>query len=214
MTNEHCPSPERPQCVQNTCVPCTGEAACEGREHATVCDLAPGSATAGTCVECTVDAESPCGGNVCDPQARRCTDRLLASRQICEPCIADSECAADHRCIPLQFGGVLRTQAYCMKRLASGCARPYASAPIRRASRSGAPAEDYCGIDEQKTTCEAITGLLMDVECADGSDASCGRDGSACRTVNGLAQRCTYACDAAAQCPPAFACGSGYCGGP
>ncbi len=214
LVHDDCPTAEKPQCQDNACVPCSGDEACAGRQDATLCNLTPGSKTAGRCVECTVTDESPCGDNVCDPHDLRCTDRARASKQICQPCVADSECVADHRCIAMQFAGAARSSAYCMKRVATGCERPYASSPIRRTSLSGAAAEDYCGIDELKATCEAISGLLADAECSDGTDAACGRDGSICRSVNGLAHRCTYACDAAAQCPSAFSCNSGYCGGP
>ena len=194
-------------------MPCSGDEACKDRQDATLCDLTVGSATGGHCVQCTIADESPCGDNVCNPLDLGCTDRPRASKQICQPCVADSECVADHRCIAMQFAGSARTSGYCMKRVSTGCERPYASSPIRRTSLSGAAAEDYCGIDEIKSTCEAIAGLIADAECPDGADAACGRDGSICRNVNGLAHRCTYACDATAQCPSAFSCSSGYCGG-
>jgi hypothetical protein len=209
-----CASPEKPQCGGNTCGACTGSAACAGRADATVCDLGAGSATAGQCVQCTVMDESPCAGHACEPVTKHCTDRPLASKHTCEPCIADSECVAGHRCIALQFAGAPRANAYCMRQLSTGCAPPFMSAPLRRGSRSGAAPEDFCGINEQNVTCEAIAGLVTGVACPGGTDAECGRDGSLCRTVNGGLNYCTYACTLAAQCPAGVACGSSYCGGP
>jgi hypothetical protein len=214
VTSADCSSAEKPQCGGNTCGACTGADACAGRTDATLCDLGAGSATAGQCVQCTVADESPCAGRACDPVSLRCSDRPLASKQTCEPCIADSECVAGHRCIALQFAGATRANAYCMRQLSMGCAPPFMSAPLRRGSRSGAAPEDFCGIDEQHTSCEAISGLLTGVACPGGTDAECGREGSLCRTVNGGANYCSYACEASAQCPSAFPCGSSYCGGP
>jgi hypothetical protein len=206
-----CTDPAKPQCAGGVCMPCSDDRACAGRAETTLCDTDPASPSAGRCIECTASNEAPCHGTVCDPVARSCTDRLPASKGTCHECIADSECVADHRCVALEYQGQPREHAYCMKRTAAGCARPFAATPLTRASRSGAAAETYCGIDELSTTCEAITALVDDTACGE-HDAACVAPGAMCRSVNGVENRCTYSCGAASQCPAGFTCGAGYCG--
>lgn len=213
LTHADCGDPALPQCADSNCGPCTGPSACKQREGATLCDTAPESSMLGACVECTVADETTCDGRVCDPRTQQCSSRHVASKGTCEDCIADSECLADHRCVPLQFLGEQRERSYCLKQVSSGCERPYASSPIERASVSGAAPDRYCGIDEQTTTCEAIAGLLYDAECEDGMDAECDAPGAICRTVNGVENRCTYACSLSVECPNGAMCSSGYCGG-
>jgi hypothetical protein len=83
-------------------------------------------------------------------------------------------------------------------------------------SASGASSEPYCGVDETVTTCEAVVALFDDDACA--TSADCGApalDDGHCGTVSGVANRCTYACGATAQCQSGFMCGAmGYCGMP
>lgn len=66
---------------------------------------------------------------------------------------------------------------------------------------------------ERSTTCEAVLDLIRDEGCT--GDADCGATGLSdglCRTVGGSANKCTYACSLAAQCPDGVACNT-YCGG-
>lgn len=194
-----------------SCEGCKADADCQ--RFSKVCDEATGS-----CVACTVDSEAAqCGGKSCNPATHACTQTDRASVELCSRCVADSECKPDHRCIPMNFQGASRG-GYCMKRVTGGCSPPF-GVPIKRASLSGAAAEDYCGISEGKTSCEAVLALRSDRVCADGQASQCGAEGAVCGNVNHLTPpRCSYACDVSAECPAPFPCPmSGmdkYCGKP
>lgn len=207
---------ESPECKSDrTCGACTTNEACTGRPGAQICDGSGVAPYDGTCVQCTVDEEWDCGDDVCTPSTRTCAvGHEKLSQDTCETCVADSECMADRRCIPMKFDGADRANAYCLKQYSTGCERPYTSEPIDRASVSGAAAEDYCGIDESKSSCEAVLALISGATCPSSADVECGADGAVCRNVNGGANRCTYLCSIAANCPNTAACNSGYCGGP
>jgi hypothetical protein len=208
FSHADCSDPVVPQCENGRCVPCASADACAGRGGATVCDV-----RIGTCVQCTTADDGPCGGTVCDPEARICTDRPLGSKDTCEACIADSECVADHGCIAMEYAGEPLPGGACLRRATTGCERPYAMGQIERASRSGAAPEVYCGVDEQTTTCAAIAALIAGDACEEGEDAECGAQGALCRTVEGVDDRCSYACSVSASCPVGFQCEGGYCGG-
>jgi hypothetical protein len=104
-----------------------------------------------------------------------------------------------------------------------------------KTSISAAPAANYCGINQDLATCEAVLALLDDWVCS-GTAGMCSPDGIAaeqpvpgalCRDLGGgaLANRCTYACGGASEClnspTPGFTCGDGtppigapdWCGG-
>jgi hypothetical protein len=93
---------------------------------------------------------------------------------------------------------------------------PYGIPTPARISLSGAPAEVYCGLDEARTTCEALLELLAGSACT--GDEDCGAAGlmdGRCETVNFVANRCTYSCIAASGCPEGFMCPARpdtYCG--
>lgn len=222
-------------CQAGTCVQCAGarrdacgEAAaacsasfaCEGckadadcQRFGKVCEEATGA-----CVACTVDSEAAqCGGKSCNPATHACTQTDRASVDVCSTCVADSECKADHRCIPMNFRGESRG-GYCMKRLSSGCRPPFGATLLKRASLSGAAAEDYCGIAEDSTSCEAVVALLMDRSCADGQALRCEAEGAVCGNVSGFTERCSYTCATSSDCPANSPCPlSGtdkYCGRP
>lgn len=203
--NESAECPEdRPACTAaNACGGCTADAQCE--RFGKVCDE-----FTGRCEGCTVDSEAmQCGANSCNPATKACTQTARGSVTQCKSCVADSECEPNHRCVEMFFGaGPSRTAlgGRCMKRLAAGCAPPYGSSPIRRASLSGAPAEDYCGISEARTSCDAILDLVRGKTCPGGDDASCGAPGGVCRRVNGVADLCTYPCENNLECPTNAAC--------
>jgi hypothetical protein len=208
-----CTTLTAPECdtATHACVACTGNTACTARTGTTVCDTAGG----GACVECTAGDETACGANSCNPATRTCTATPRASVRTCGACTADSECLADNRCVPMVFQGTARTGGYCLKRGAAGCVRPYTVPTATRVSLSGTAAEAYCGVDETVTTCEAVLALIDDTVCAVGTDTDCGAADLAdglCRTVSLVANRCSYACSAASQCPTSFTCTAGYCG--
>jgi hypothetical protein len=118
---------------------------------------------------------------------------------------------------------------YCLKEPDPGCTRPF-GVSITKPSVSGAPAADYCGLEEDLATCEAVLALVGGWVCS-GSDGMCSPDGiqpeepvpgAICRQVDLLPNQCTYACGGTQQCPsssPINTCGDGdqsppgWCGG-
>jgi hypothetical protein len=114
---------------------------------------------------------------------------------------------------------------FCLKSIDLGgsCTNPYRIV-ITRTSLSGVPAEDYCGINEDLATCQAVRALLGDLACDPvNEDQDCPQPSGLCRELPGILNRCTYLCSDIVECklPPApgstcNASGSGgnkYCGG-
>jgi hypothetical protein len=206
-----CTDPENPQCTDHACGPCTeNENACEGRRGTTVCNPGPGRG-AGTCVQCTSNNEAACADNVCDPKAHTCASERKASAGICQPCIADSQCRTDHRCIELNFrDAALGT--FCLKRMSTGCNEPF-TINVTRESIAGLAAENYCGINEDDTTCAAIADAIASKECEDADECGAMMGDGLCEQVGGQENRCTYPCGVSAHCPDGLDCGTdqGYC---
>jgi hypothetical protein len=213
-TDSHC-AESSPACSlpQHTCGKCTEDADCT--RFGKVCHE-----MTGTCVACTVDSEAAqCGDKSCNPATKQCTQTVRKTIQQCDACVADSECLTDHRCIEMFFGlGAARVSlgGRCMKRGVTGCMFPYSGAPINRQSLSGATTESYCGVAEERTSCEAIRKLQQGASCSTGGDQTCGAPGALCRRVNNTDDLCTYTCEASAECPSVFACPTSgndkYCG--
>jgi len=214
-----CASATRAKCDgTGACVKCTSNDDCSHIAGKTVCDT-----NAGECVQCTGADETACGGKSCNPATKACTNTTIGSVGACGACVADSECSgggtADPtaRCVPMLFKGVARAGGFCLKRVAKTCAKPFQT-PITTTSLSGKPSEQYCGIDQDSTRCEAVLDLIGDQSCADGQDTSCGcsRDGDQnctetgkgglCKTVGVNAKRCTYTCGTAGDCPTGKTC--------
>ncbi|HKY34613.1 MAG TPA: hypothetical protein VJN18_01630 [Polyangiaceae bacterium] len=213
-----CPTAAAAKCESGACVKCTSNDDCQHIPGKKVCDTG-----AGACVQCTAADESACAGKSCNPATKACTDTNVGSRDYCQSCLADSECLGgnkadpDARCVPMEFNGTPRTGGFCLKRSAKTCAKPFQT-PIAVASLSGAPSEQYCGIDQENVRCEAVLDLIGDAACSDGLDTSCGcaRDmdgnctnagaGGLCRIVGVNPNKCTYTCGASAQCPTGFTC--------
>jgi len=115
----------------------------------------------------------------------------------------------------MAFDGTPRSDGFCLKRSAKTCTRPY-GVTISSASLSGAPAENYCGIDQVTTTCEAVVDMVAGESCSSAEDCGCERDGDGacigtgqgglCETVGGLANTCTIPCAVAGQCPTVLTC--------
>jgi hypothetical protein len=211
LAHADCADPAAARCSSaQKCVSCTASAQCAHLSGTTVCD-----ASDGDCVECTVADESSCAGKSCDPATLTCTTTSLASVGVCEACIADSECEADHRCIPMFYMGAAHGGGYCMKIGSTGCARPYLVTPVVRASLSGVAAQAYCVIDESRTTCEAVRALDASAGCTTPTVATdCAAQGARCETVNLGTNKCTYDCGSSLGCVDGADCSSGYCGGP
>jgi hypothetical protein len=72
-------------------------------------------------------------------------------------------------------------------------------------SLSGAPEDDYCVINQDYTTCEAMLDLVGSGACTDPEDCGDGQ-GGLCKTVGATANRCTYQCSVADECAGTLAC--------
>ncbi len=212
-TNTHCTSPNASVCDLGTlsCSQCDDNDDCAHISGRNVCDD-------GLCVACTVEDESACGGNSCNPATRSCTGTAIGSRRQCDSCLADSECigggignAATFRCVPMTFQGDPRPGGYCLPRAQGGCDQPFGSV-YSTASLSGTTSESYCSINQNgglnpanAVTCEAVRDLLDNATCS--ADEDCGDgEGGRCATVGGNPNRCTYVCGSTASCPSDRTC--------
>lgn len=192
-----CADPAAARCVDDACVPCAGADECAHLAPLRLCDD-------GACVECTVASEAAdCGADSCDPATRRCTDTARGSRLACETCRSDSECAADHHCMPMDFAGAAREAHYCLPDRDGACGHVYASSRSGT-SASGADAT-VCSPLQTLTTCEAVLDMLASQACADAGD--CGdpalADDGACDGTF-----CTIACGTDGECPLGQSCGA------
>jgi hypothetical protein len=182
--------PGTPGCVQ--CRPETEEADCRAIKS------------------CDPSTEN-CEGTSCDPKSSTCARQLRGTIKQCEPCVSDSECIADHRCMELSYGTGAARQAlggFCLKRAATGCVRPFGGLRDKRESISGYPAELYCGPNEAVTTCAAIQAFVREGRLCDGTDESCGAIGARCETLSGaIPNVCLIGCMTAnLECPENFVC--------
>jgi hypothetical protein len=189
-------------------------------------------------VECALGDESACtGSDTCDLLAKTCVDDAPGSAGECEACTNDLQCETDHRCIAMEFPMGTPHGYYCLREYPPACDKPVAVPMNGKTSISAAPAANYCGINQDLATCEAVLALADNWRCS-GTDGMCSPDGiipeqpvpgALCRDLGGgaLANRCTYACGSPNQCPdavqnpPASTCGDGtppigapdWCGG-
>ena len=216
-----CTDADAARCDGGSCVPCQDSAECVGVAAGAVCNSE-------SCVECALGEESACtGGKTCDLLAFKCVDVAAGSVLNCQACSNDKQCETGHRCIPMEFE-MKPHGHYCLKDANAGCAQPF-GVSLNKESISGAAATDYCGIEQDLATCEAVLALINDWRCS-GDDGMCGPFGepeqpvvgALCKKVGVLDNRCTYACDDKAQClpgQPKHTCGTGneqppgWCGG-
>lgn len=188
------PSAARCDLESNTCAPCNDGAQCAGTGE-NVCDD-------GACVECTEDtAAAHCGANACDPVALTCTTTARDSLGSCQPCLSDDECFGDAACVPMRFEGA-EVGHYCLtRRPEAGCLTndpPYRVGLTDRVSRSRAPSATYCGINEDLTTCEAVSVATESTPCVDSEECP---EGGLCALVSSGDEQCTYPCSQGAECP-------------
>lgn len=226
VADADCKTEQQPACgADRKCAVCKEDADCS--RFGKVCDT-----KSSACVQCRPETEEAdcrtdracdaerqdCAGTACDPQLFSCTTRRRGSVALCEACVSDSECMADHRCIPMTYGADgTRTElgGFCLKVATTGCTEPFRAAAITRASLSGAAATAYCGINEAVTSCAAIQALRADRDCTVVDD--CDASGARCESVAfGTTKTCTYGCSSDRDCPSDVPCGlqSMYCGGP
>ena len=89
--------------------------------------------------------------------------------------------------------------SFCLKAASTGCAQPY-RVLIDSPSVSGAASEEYCGINQANTTCEAIDSPRSDTMCSFDDDCGAqGLDDGRCELVGG-ALGCTISCTADSRC--------------
>jgi hypothetical protein len=189
----------------NTCVPCDDSDQCT-EDGAGICDM---SGESGVCVECTIDTEeTACGEFSCNPATNECTETERTMTPRCGACAADSECIADHFCVPMNFAAAPHG-SYCLPPVPGGaCPQGFRVVLEDRLSASG-NMDSYCGIDEVNVTCEAVRALGVDC-----SESAC-PTGGRCETEAGLGTFCTYSCGSFINCPqgaPTDTCDGGYCG--
>jgi hypothetical protein len=211
-----CVNASASRCDNGACAKCMSNADCEHIAGAGVCDD-------GSCVACTVADDSACGTKSCNLATKSCTQTTKGTVATCKPCLADNECVGgnqadpDARCVPMEFQGTPRPGGFCLRRAAKTCTRPY-TIGITGQSLSGASAENYCGIDQQNVTCEAVVDLVDSRTCAASADTACGckRDkdgkctdagkGGLCRDLAVVQDRCTYQCGTTDHCPVGSMC--------
>lgn len=229
-----CTDPTKAKCDGSSCVPCDDSSQCTGVTGTEVCD-----AGAGLCVQCQLGEEGACSSaQTCDLLAKECVDVEPGAVGNCGACTNDLQCETGHRCIPMEFPLGTSFGHFCLEEAMPTCEQPF-SIFINRVSISSAAAVNYCGINEELTTCPAVRALEQnwrcegdDGKCCSGAQALVGGDcdpeapevdvpGALCRQVGALANRCTYACpNDAIQCPdvsPKDTCGGApaptWCGG-
>src|SRR5690606_16514751 len=98
LDTEQCTDAAASGCTAGECGKCSVNDDCKHITDKGICDE-------GACVECTVEDESACGMNSCNPATNTCTMTERGKVQVCEPCVADSECETDHLCVPLNYKG-------------------------------------------------------------------------------------------------------------
>ncbi len=232
----------------STCVECLGDSDCTATDAArcdmdaheckpcndgTQCsnvDSLPGDANAcddGVCVECTPETETmTCpDGDSCNPVTNACSGIPEGDRETCELCVSDRDCGEEgNRCLPMTYDGQRypnQESGFCLKSIDLGgsCTNPYRIV-ITRTSLSGAESDDYCGINEDLATCQAVRALLADAPCDPvNEDQDCPQPAGLCRELPGMLNRCTYLCSSVVECvsspAPGSSCGSdsdAYCG--
>ena len=234
LSSNDCASLSEAVCNTETgeCEPCTMDAECNDKDgfppSPNVCDD-------GTCVDCSPETqETTCpDGDSCNAITSECSGIQPATRATCENCESDVDCGdPGTRCVPMTYGGEPfngerypdSESGFCLKSIALGgsCENPYRIV-LTRVSLSGAEADDYCGINEELTTCEAVLALLADTPCdPENGDADCPEPAGLCRELPGMLNRCTYLCSSIFECLPeplpGWTCDSGpdsedYCGG-
>lgn len=219
-SDQDCRDPNMAHCDPDThgCVGCDDDRQCSHLANRTVCDMADSR-----CVQCNRDHETTCNGNVCNLNMRTCTERRVATKQLCERCEWDSDCPGgnrpsaqrESRCVSLGFRNERAT--YCLLAAVENkpCERPFVRPIDRQVSASHADAARYCTIDELTTTCEAFLDAQHDRACTQDDAAACGRltaDDASCRPMSDEHLACTFPCTADDECPAGMSCGAmSYC---
>ena len=152
--------------------------------------------------------------------------------------MSDSDCEAPkHRCVEMYYDGKRfpdEQQGFCLQVATievelddgvyeidddpSNCESPFTTILIKRPSLSGGRIQNYCGLNDLRTTCFAFRAFEIEEECPSGRDDECPA-GGLCRTFDDggkTVNRCTYECTMDQQCPWISGGPSpcaGFCGG-
>jgi hypothetical protein len=104
LQQNDCGEPTASRCdtSDHTCKACSIDAHCSDISGKGVC-------LAGTCVECTAAKPTACRATngtplVCDSIKHTCTTAQPHSAGLCQPCVADAECALGELCVLDTFG--------------------------------------------------------------------------------------------------------------
>jgi hypothetical protein len=234
LGDSDCTATDAARCDANECRPCNADAQCDDVDGLpsgnNACDQ-------GVCLDCTPEKEAmTCPDrDSCNPVTNECSGIPEGDRETCKLCVSDRDCGEEgNRCVPMTYHGQPypnQESGFCLKSIDLGgsCTNPYRIV-ITRTSLSGAEADDYCGINEDLATCQAVRALLGDDECdpANGDQdcpqpAGFPQPAGLCRVLPGMLNRCTYFCSDVVECKsapaPGSTCGSSgsgsddYCGG-
>ena len=221
LSDADCPDADRSRCAlsTHTCEPCTTNAECAGVVDGAV---SLGVCASGTCAECTASDQGACGTNVCDVVGGlgRCSTSAAGSASTCDTCVASAQCAANHVCVPMTYGGTA-VGHYCLVDPGTGsCPSPYVSVASFTPVEGGS---SVFACEAALTTCAALADHRT--SCADATDLSCGVNGLSdglCRDADIRPAvddfQCTVECSSNNDCPltPAatrrYVCeATGYC---
>ncbi|QQR88921.1 MAG: hypothetical protein IPJ88_11905 [Myxococcales bacterium] len=191
-----------------SCVACQESSDCAGITGKTACDV-----SAGVCkTACSEDLDAACGGKVCDVTQVTCSEFDPDDAENCQACVADAQCKANHKCVPMQYGDPPEFHGnYCLKIANGDCVEPFQTVLdlVSVSSADGSAPGTFCGINQELATCEAI--LAWNKPCTE--DGKCTIDdvetdtlGAICRKVGGSDNRCTYPCGDSADCNPTRVC--------
>ncbi|QQR91045.1 MAG: hypothetical protein IPJ88_04755 [Myxococcales bacterium] len=116
------------------------------------------------------------------------------------------------QCIPMVHKGDDHG-AYCLKSEDGNCSRPYGFGIIRQTitDDSSVEGQQYCGINESKTTCEAV--LKANDPCSSATECGSVPGDAVCDTVGITGPLCSYPCADDFECTGTLGC-NGYCGAP
>jgi hypothetical protein len=210
--DDHCTSTDAPQCKSdNTCGACTSDAACDGRAGTERCNLRADAETFGDCVECTGATEDDdCEGKSCKQSTGECTGTTRGTRNPCESCEADSDCATGSKCVKQVFDDTDLGYFCFYDRAAQGggCAdtitglKPYSQTRddiLSIDSTEAAQKGTYC---LPRTSCLAVEHASTSVECGT-SNAVCGTenvDDGVCLESGTANGKCSYSCVDSSDC--------------
>ena len=150
------------------------------------------------------------------------------TRGTCETCTSDVDCeGSDHRCVEMTYLAQRYPDAntgFCLRvatQLSEGppathdCEIPYVTVLTDGRSLSGGELDDYCGVRQDLTTCDAVRAHQDAWNCANRGDDAC-PEGGFCEWIRTETwqELCTYACQDTTECqgPGGEACSQGYCG--